>query len=74
MKKKRIKSTVPIYLISAQWLLLGLFCPGMLLKEWFLVLALLLSAVVYISAELFTMPLYFKRTNKRRMYRTPIIR
>lgn len=47
MKKKRIKSAIPIYLSAAVWLLLGLVCPGMLLKAWFLVAAALLSVVVY---------------------------
>ena len=51
MKKKRIKSAIPIYLSAALWLLLGLVCPGMLLKGWFLVVAALASAAVYLLSS-----------------------
>lgn len=47
MKTKKIKSAIPIYGAAALWLLLGLICPGMLLKIWFLLLAAVLSAGVY---------------------------
>ena len=47
MKKKRIRSAIPIYGCAALWLLLGLICPGMLLKLWFLLAAAALSAGVY---------------------------
>lgn len=47
MKKKRIKSAIPIYASAAVWLLLGLICPRMLLKGWFLLLAAVLSAAAY---------------------------
>ena len=49
MKKKRIKSAIPIYGCAALWLLLGLICPGMLLKGWFLLLAAALSAGAYFA-------------------------
>lgn len=49
MKKKRIKSAIPIYGCAAVWLLLGLICPGMLLKLWFLLLTVALSAGVYLA-------------------------
>ena len=48
MKKMRIKSALPIYGGAAVWLLLGLVCPGMLLKGWFLLLAAALTAGVYL--------------------------
>ena len=47
MKTKKIKSAVPIYGAAAAWLLLGLIFPRMMLKMWFLILAALISAVVY---------------------------
>lgn len=47
MKKKRIKSAIPIYGGAAVWLALGLICPGMLLKGWFLPVAAALSAAAY---------------------------
>lgn len=47
MKEKWIKSAIPIYGCAALWLLLGIICPRMLLKLWFLVLAAALSAAVY---------------------------
>lgn len=47
MKKKRIKSAIPIYGCAALWLLLGLICPGMLLRSWFLALAAAGSVLVY---------------------------
>lgn len=47
MKKKRIKSAIPIYASAAVWVLLGLICPGMLLKGWFLIVAALLSTSAY---------------------------
>ena len=49
MKTKRIKSAIPIYGCAALWLLLGLICPGMLLKLWFLLLTAALSAGVYFA-------------------------
>lgn len=49
MKKKRIKSAIPIYGAAAIWLLLGLICPRMLLKLWFLPVAVLLSAAAYFA-------------------------
>lgn len=47
MKTKRIKSAIPIYGSAAVWLLLGLICPRMLLKGWFLILTAALSAAAY---------------------------
>ena len=47
MRKKRIKSAIPIYGCAALWLVLGLVCPGMLLKGWFLPVAAALSAGAY---------------------------
>lgn len=47
MKTKRIKSAIPIYGAAAVWLLLGIICPKMLLKLWFLLVAALLSAAAY---------------------------
>ena len=47
MKKKTIKSAIPIYGAAAVWLLLGLICPRMLLKAWFLLVAAALSAAAY---------------------------
>ena len=47
MKKKRIKSAIPIYGCAALWLLLGLICPGMLLKGWFLLLVAAASVGAY---------------------------
>ncbi|MBQ8508218.1 MAG: 5-bromo-4-chloroindolyl phosphate hydrolysis family protein [Clostridia bacterium] len=47
MKKKTIKSAIPIYGVAALWLLLGLICPRMLLKLWFLAIAAVLSVGVY---------------------------
>lgn len=49
MKEKWIKSAIPIYGCAALWLLLGLICPGMLLKPLFLVGAAALSAAVYMG-------------------------
>lgn len=49
MKEKRIKSAIPIYGCAAVWVLLGLVCPGMLLKMWFIVLAAALSTGVYFA-------------------------
>ena len=49
MKKKRIKSAIPIYGCAALWLLLGLICPRMLLKGWFLLLTAALSAGAYFA-------------------------
>jgi len=51
MKKKTIKSALPIYASAAVWLLLGLICPRMLLKIWFLVIAALISAGAYFAAS-----------------------
>ena len=47
MKTRRIKSAIPIYGSAAVLLLLGLICPRMLLKGWFLFLAAALSAAAY---------------------------
>ena len=47
MNRKRIKSALPIYGAAAIWLLMGLICPRMLLKLWFIFLTALLSAVAY---------------------------
>lgn len=47
MKTKKIRSAIPIYAAAAVWLLLGLICPKMLLKGWFLVIAAVLSAAAY---------------------------
>ena len=47
MKTKRIKSAIPIYGSAAVWLLLGLICPRMLLRIWFLILAAAISAATY---------------------------
>lgn len=47
MKKRRIRSAIPIYGGAALWLILGLICPRMLLKGWFLLLAAALTAGVY---------------------------
>lgn len=47
MKTKKIRSEIPIYAAAAVWLLLGLICPKMLLKGWFLVIAAVLSAAAY---------------------------
>lgn len=49
MKKKMIKSAIPIYGSAAVWLLMGLICPGMLLRLWFLALTALLSAAAYLG-------------------------
>lgn len=49
MKKKWIKSAIPIYGAAAVWLLLGLICPRMLLKMWFLLVAAGLSALSYFA-------------------------
>ena len=48
MKKVRIKSSVPIYLAAAVWILMGLISPGMLLKLAGLLLTAILSAAVYL--------------------------
>ncbi len=47
MKTKKIKSAIPLYGAAAVWLLLGLVCPRMLLKLWFLLIAALLSTAAY---------------------------
>ena len=47
MKTKKIKSAIPIYGAALVWLLLGLICPMMLLKLWFLLIAAVLSAAAY---------------------------
>lgn len=51
--KKKIKSAIPIYAAAAVWLLLGLICPKMLLKFWFLLIAGVLSAAAYFVASKF---------------------
>ena len=51
--KKKIKSAIPIYAAAAVWLLLGLICPRMLLKLWFLPIAAALSAAAYFAAQKF---------------------
>ena len=47
MKTKKIKSASPIYGAAAAWLLMGVVCPGLLMKMWFLPVAALISATVY---------------------------
>lgn len=47
MKTKKIKSAIPIYGAAAVWLLLGIICPRMLLKLWFILVAAVLSLIVY---------------------------
>lgn len=47
MKKKKIRSAIPIYGAAALWLLMGIICPRMLLKLWFLLLTVALSAASY---------------------------
>lgn len=47
MKQKRIKSALPIYGAAAIWLLMGMICPRMLLKLWFIFLTTLISCGVY---------------------------
>ena len=47
MKQKRIKSAWPIYGAAAVWLLMGLICPRMLLKMWFILFTALISAGAY---------------------------
>lgn len=49
MKKKVIKSALPIYGAAAVWLLMGLICPRLLLKTGGLALAVLLSALSYLG-------------------------
>lgn len=51
MKRKRIKSALPIYFAAALWLLLGLLFPAMLLKWQGLIAALALSMGVYFAAS-----------------------
>jgi len=48
MKKKTIKSAVPIYLAAAVWLLMGAVWPASMLKAGTLLLAAVLSAAAYI--------------------------
>lgn len=48
MKKKRIRSAIPIYGTAVLWLLLGFISPGMLLKLWFLILVAALSTGIYL--------------------------
>lgn len=47
MKKRVIKSAIPIYGAAAIWLLMGLICPKMLLKGGFLIGAAVVSVLVY---------------------------
>lgn len=47
MKKKIIKSALPIYGAAAVWLLMGLICPTMLLRLWFILLTAAISAGAY---------------------------
>lgn len=49
MKKKRIKSALPIYGAAAVWLLMGLICPTMLLRLWFIFLTAAISAGAYLG-------------------------
>ncbi len=49
MKQKRIKSALPIYGAAAVWLLMGMICPRMLLKLWFIFLTALISCGVYLG-------------------------
>lgn len=48
MKTKRIKSAIPIYAAAIVWILMGLICPGMLLKAWFLIVASAISVAAYL--------------------------
>lgn len=48
MKTKKIKSAIPIYAAAVVWVLLGLICPKMLLKAWFLVVTAVISVVAYL--------------------------
>ncbi len=47
MKQKKIKSALPIYGAAAVWLLMGLICPRMLLKLWFIGITAIISAGAY---------------------------
>ena len=49
MKEKWIKSAVPIYGCAVIWILMGLVCPGFLLKIGGLLLAAVLSVCVYFA-------------------------
>ena len=49
MKQKRIKSALPIYGAAAVWLLMGLICPRMLLKMWFIILTAVISGGAYFA-------------------------
>ena len=54
MKKKRIKSAIPIYLAAAVWLLTGLIKPSMMLHVSMLALTTALSAGAYaVGSKLF---------------------
>lgn len=52
MKTKKIKSAIPVYAAAAVWPLLGLICPRLLLKLWFLPIAAVISAAVYAGASM----------------------
>ncbi len=47
MKKKRIRSAIPVYMAGAVWLIVGMIAPGMLLKAGTLLLTAALSAGTY---------------------------
>lgn len=49
MKKKTIKSALPIYGVAILWLLLGIICPRMLLKGGFLAGAAVVSVLAYLG-------------------------
>lgn len=52
MKTKKIKSAIPVYAAAAVWPLLGLICPRLLLKMWFLPIAAVISAAVYAGVSM----------------------
>lgn len=52
MKTEKIKSAIPVYAAAAVWPLLGLICPRLLLKLWFLPIAAVISAAVYAGASM----------------------
>ena len=51
MKKIRIKSSIPIYLAAAVWLLAGLIKPSMMLHMGTIILTVVLSAAAYLIGD-----------------------
>ena len=51
MKKVRIKSSIPIYLSAAVWLLIGLIRPSMLIHMGTLALTAILSLAAYLVGD-----------------------